>query len=284
MKRLCAGLLLVVLLGLCACGQAGAEGTSAVVTTAVIATLPVEYPYVPAKPMEIKTSKNDPYSYVIKAYRRFELERFWNHCHSEGATEQLVQGFTVLKSKDEWSDCFQGACGIVSGESGYKKSQFQYALHDIDSDGVDELLLGVQGAYGFTLFDIYSIRNGVAVQQLQKSGSNNAHMSVLQNGTVKISGGRDKDFYDDFYRFENGQLRYGIGLQEHLIVIPTDDGSDAVGLETEYARSDARDALEYKKISEKEYERLRRQYDDREAELAWAPLWCYKQDLAGAKR
>jgi len=269
--------MLVLMLG--ACGQMEPEQTSAE-TTKVIEAAPVTYPYVSAKPMEIKINKNDPYSYVVKAYHEFKqdyLRGEYDWDKLQKAEEDLVQGFKVLPPENE-AGVFAGVHSVCVKQHAWLLC---YALYDINGDGVKELLLGCQGQAGnTTLFDIYSIQNGVAVQQLQTSGYP-AHMTVLKNGTVKISGGRNRSFYNHFYRFQNDQLRYAVGLHEYINVIPADDGSDEVEFEAEYSRSDALSDREHKKISEKEYERLRRQYDDdREVEFEWAPAWSYGQSYA----
>ncbi|MCL2195157.1 MAG: hypothetical protein FWB76_04315 [Oscillospiraceae bacterium] len=189
--------------------------TSEEVTTTQPA--PTTEPFVIA----VEVDEADPFSFVLRAYAEFAQ---WNmearHLHREEwpaafaqweAEQPLLQRFTMLHGMDI-------AWRIASNTSNFNM-HMEYALHDIDGNGVDELLIRFVRRDGFyTLFAIYALQDGVAVQQLQDGGQN-SFMDIFPNGTVIMTGGRQFDFWTSFYRFADGQLRLSthVSSQQRLV-------------------------------------------------------------------
>ncbi|MCL2194511.1 MAG: hypothetical protein FWB76_00970 [Oscillospiraceae bacterium] len=220
MKRVLA--LVAVLLLLAACvGVAEPVGTD-VTPPDVEATTEETTTTQPARVMEpfviaVEVDEADPFSFVLRAYAEFaqwarELQytgyedyEEWLALLAQWEAEQpLLQHFTMLE-------------GIESvWQSAMNKSRFSmhmyYARHDIDGDGVDELLIGFARGLGEPeLFDIYAMIDGVPMQQLQNPGRN-PRMDVFSGG-VSISGGRMGSYWQDIFLMVEGQLQFSTGLR-----------------------------------------------------------------------
>lgn len=266
MKKLCAGFLAVLLVGLCGCRRAGQEvdeTDAATTTTEVVSTTEAPTTTIPVTHPEIQVNKNDPYSYVIKAYDELARNRelYWNEGFEPMA---FAQGFKMLPATEHLSG-FDSLYHMMIGEN---QSDLFYALYDINGDGRKELLLGAGGNYGQDLFDIYTIRNGVAVQQINLlEGSIHPRMSILRNGTVMISGGHQGWYSDLYYRFKKGSLQFRLRLP--LFSMETD----------RYYKNWTKDHNNDVEISKEEWERLRHEFegDRQEVSINWTPLWAYGQ-------
>ena len=242
MKRLFAGLLCLLLVGLCACGQMPLEETSTVTSTAATA---VQETSIEAKAtekataenaltnrygqsiVEIITNKNDPYSYVVKEYNDY----------------------------------------LNNDDSAYYWTQF-YALYDVDGNETRELLLGGEWANrGIGILHVYTTRNGVAVRQegFYWDPEESPPPMLLNNGTIRRSGTGGYDFdgsYSAYYRIEAGELKFQLTLKY------------AVG---NYFRSDRG----YENpITKEEYDRVQQEMegDGKTVELDWKPLAEYGKD------
>lgn len=209
---------------------------------------------------EIIINEDDPYSYVIKAYRDFELDlpRIREMTEEEMLQhfKQFVQRFQMLP-ENFLAAAFFATQGVV------------YALHDINDDGVEELLIGSERSSWVVFSDIYTIQNGIAVQQLQAPKSFNYSMIIFENGTVRISGGRQGEFYDSYYRFNRGRLQLNTRLYSSELYHSIGDNVDVAF--NYYNRGET--------ISESEFKRLQNQYEGnrQEVELDWQPLWTYSK-------
>ena len=120
----------------------------------------------------IKTSKDDPYSYVVadyvESYKKEYKEDYYNHLE--------VRHFT---------------------------------LRDIDGNGTKELLLGA-GRFPvnpISLYAVYVIRNGNAVYQEEFWLPPEHNSSLFENGTIRGEFDNDGDLQFYYYRFENGTLK-----------------------------------------------------------------------------
>ena len=281
MKKLRAGLLIVLLLALCICKQAAPEPDSADNINRILAFLSglhyseegptieaeTETETEPTTYAEIATSKNDPYSYVVNAYYAIAQNPGLLY-DKESPPENLAQGFKLLPSIAEYANCH--SFFALQYMMSYNRNLL-YALYDINGDGRKELLFGAGNDYGTELFDIYTIRNGIAEQQLSHPGSTSS-MSILRNGTVRISGGRMGYYHDSYYRFKDGQLRQCLSL-------PFREGwtSGDEELAFVYFKNDTDDNRNEVQISQEEYERLKHEYEGngREVEISWRPVAEY---------
>jgi len=273
MKKICACVLVVMLLpGLCACGQVEQlEETSvptaqtaieaAAETTTEAPTTPTEAPTAPFTPQ-----KSEPYSYVLKAYRDFELSGFMK------MDEELVQGFHVLPY-----GCF--TTYLMTRLTLPSDAMLHYALYDINKDGVKELLLGVTADHALsinedqepTVFDIFTIKDGIACELLQDNAPWNSGVAIMKNGTVRhCHVDRDNPWstsvWWDYYQFKGSELQFILGAEEWA--------SREAGTEGYQKRTAAEsDPVE---ISEAEYNALRQTYEgDVVDTFAWTPLLQY---------
>lgn len=255
MKRSFCALLALALLCLCACGEAvpATETTTIEATTTEITTTETTTE-VPST-VEIKTGEGDPYSYVIKAYYECELSGY------KKTNEELVQGFEILENSD------------ISTASWWGETQY-YALYDIDKNGTKELLLGVYDVEEkMVLFDLYTIQDGIAVEQLCVPVPTRYSMGIDKNGTVYMSHlNQDNPFGFfwgiDFHRFKNGQLQFceAVMVYRH--------GTQTT-YETSYTKITDWQEGEIE-ITEKEYNAINKKYEGEEIELDWRPLSQYK--------
>lgn len=285
MKKLSAAVLAMLLMGLCACMQTELSetiNTTSATKAASVAsstTEPVTYPYVHLKPVEIITDKSDPYSYVVKAYHAIERNIAllpWDEDGNMGTAEALTQGFQMQSSYG-----FQNLSRSMQLDN---QRYLHYAFYDINGDGVKELLLGAQGKYNSSdaeLFDIYTIKDGVAVQQ-RWSGWIHPHVSILENSTVMTFGGHQGWYGNVYYRFQNGALTRieSLGFTDINHRINDKTGEDEYY--TNYYRYDDEERGEGVQISEAEYNRLQKQCEGSgdEVALEWRPLWLYKKSYA----
>ena len=234
---------------------------------------------------EIITSNSDPYSYVMKAWQTYVLNYPWDSeyeirdKYTSEADKELVDGFIM---RPEGFDIKQH---YTNGPPTIDK--LYYALIDMDSDGSNELLLGYGGAYNFVLFDIYTIKNGVAVQQQNLFGYNSMYYASLQrNGTVVVSGGRMGYYGDCIYRFENGELTLSVLLTSY----ETFDGETSFwGYPNEYSYFvEYNPQIDYDynnentatQISLDEYEHILDEYADVKVIIPWTPGWAYSKDYS----
>jgi len=269
MKKLFALLICAVLPCLCACGQAEPEETTAVTTvvgetsttteptTTEATAAPTErYPTVAAKRAEPVRRGDDPYYAVIKAYCDFALNT------------PPYEGVPKLPEA--------GSAAIALQES--QVQRVVYALHDINGDGVQELLMGAWNGYSTELYDIYTIKGGVAALQLQTPDPDHFGSRILKNGTVATSSGLHGDHYFGCHRFVNGRIKDCVTLNSREIYHPQEDSHSM-----EYYRIMESGANE--EISKKEFERIQKQYDDgTEVSPLWFPLWAYGQKYASYKQ
>ena len=259
MKKLCAALLCLLVAGLWGCGQAVPEATTTATTTEATTT---ELPTTTATPstVDIKTSKSDLYSYVVKAYYEYELSGFTK------TDAELVTGFKVLPY-----GCF--TTDLNTKLTLPSDSTLFYSLFDIDKDGTKELLLGVtmNERQTPTVFDIYTIQDGIAAQLLQDNAPWNSAIGIWKNGTVMRSYmARDnpwnRSIWEDYYQFVDKNLQFVVGVEDWL---SREAGTAGFCKRT----SSENDPVE---ISEEEYERIKKQYTDSQAvELPWIPLCDY---------
>jgi len=129
--------------------------------------------------IEIRTDKEDPYSYTIK-----ELYEIY-------------------------------ASASVDMNHDYLEDQY-YALHDIDDNGTKELLIGSEEYSGIVLQAVHAIQNGVAVWQEALPSlvaDFPEQRSILKNGTIRVkSVVADEGSFFRYYRFEDGELKLQIIL------------------------------------------------------------------------
>lgn len=177
----------------------------------------------------IKSTPDDPYSYIIKEIYSLVIDDFENP-----------------------------EFGVSLNDHYY------YYLYDIDSNGVDELLIGekyviggIQNIevlkpedWGITIFNIYTIRDGVAVEQDIRPwwcAETLLERSILTNGLVRASG-RKKDPSYCYFKFVDGKLEY----QESLSTV-----------DSKYTHIYIENGVEMKqKVSKSEFNRLRAEIEN----------------------
>lgn len=231
----------IVLVGLCACGARVQNEPSTQATT--LHTISIEYETVPpfnyeVPTVEIPTSPEDPYSSIIK--KRY-LNFFRYNINPKGDIE-------------------------------HKK----YALHDIDGNGTDELILGTYQKLGHyedpitdeTEFDmiienVYTIIDGKAEMQGVPNWWTVVYgFDVLSNGVLRLRGGGWSNLYSHFV---NGKLEY------YGILTGGEDGSFMHCYVADGVSKD-------EKITKAEYDRLKKEIegDGTVVKLDWKRYDEYK--------
>jgi len=205
----------------------------------------------------IKTSESDPYSYVVKAYSLIDTHFLYGR--NGWSEEDFAQGFQ-MRPEGAFNNVRDGmytSNGVCDN--------LNYALLDIDGNGTKELLLGVGSEPDIGLIEVYAIQDGVAVQQAFSlsycADCGTEYPTLLKNGTIwSIRGGDQITVRHSYYRFADEQLKLQMKLTDTL----TDDA------QTSFFRFDDL-------ISQEEYERLRKEFEDdgQEAEIDWKPLANY---------
>ena len=147
----------------------------------------------------------------------------------------------------------------------------RYTLYDIDSNGTEELLLGGENYSGRQLYAVYTIQNGVAVQQKQftdpliSSDVTSHQFSLFSNGYIKVALQGIPGIAIKYYQFENGELV----LKTRLLGIGDSD------YDIEY-RHDINENGNWqsKSITEEEFEQMQKEIegDGQTVELDWRPL------------
>jgi len=140
-----------------------------------------------------------------------------------------------------------------------------FALYDVDGNGTKELFLGAENEWLGKYFDvIYTIRNGNTVWQEQFTVSGyQAYISpsVFKNGTIRTVHNNDGALSNNYYRFENGELKFQTRLLNDL---------------GEYFRFFAYQGTRTP-ITKAEYDRVQKEFegDGQVIELDWKPLAEY---------
>ena len=152
---------------------------------------------------------------------------------------------------------------IIKEYQGYMDYE-NYAIYDIDDNGMNELLLG-----NTSIYTIYTIQNGVAVQQDYHADHDDYAFSsiVYINGVVKSERGDPWKTDLSYYRFEDGELK----CQVRLTHIHDND------MVNEYYRHYLDGTKEA--ITKEEFDRVKAEFegDGQEVELDWKPLRRYRR-------
>ena len=182
------------------------------------------------------TGQDAPYSYVLNAYRNYRRGEGWRSV-----------GFKTLPGDEP---------GSISED--WTEEQLDYALYDMDGKGTKALLLGVGSDQYNSICAVYTIENGVAVQQHRQAYCDEGgYTCLLKNGTIF-----EQDLYAgvfDCYRFEDGKLKLKFDGWSRI---------DADGKKVD--------------ISDDEVRRLAEEYEGRKngeleyAKLDWKPLDGYR--------
>ncbi|MCL2445306.1 MAG: hypothetical protein FWD06_00855 [Oscillospiraceae bacterium] len=216
----------------------------------------------------VEVDEADPFSFVLRAYAEFiqDFRENFESAFLRAAENPLQQHFVM---QPQWG--FEEINAISIGWSGMRMP-IEYALYDISGNGVDDLLIRFAGGFP-VLFDMYSIVDGVAVQQLQKGVSNNTHMRVHPGGAIQY-GGRMGSYWTDLYHFVDGQLRFAVGFRSR-----DSWDEDMNHYVRQYITHESRDNWEtvmYIAVSEEEAERIWARYDTDprgDIVLDWRPLF-----------
>ena len=159
-----------------------------------------------------------------------------------------------------------------------KANYVSYVIYDIDGDGIPELLTGLTG---WGLVCVYAIQNGVAVEQKEffvdiASDSGHPPPVLLENGTIRI-GGKDWEgcISYGYYRFENGELKRQIALQDKSETWWVVNG-DEIFKDDVYTRRDPDGTST--SITKAEFKRVQKEFegDGQVVALDWKPLAEYK--------
>ena len=104
-------------------------------------------------------------------------------------------------------------------EDPYNLETRYFTVYDIDSDGTEELLLGVAESGDVHLASIYAMQNGVGVRQEEfftYDGEGRSYFPsfVYKNGTARVERLDDAGLFYYYYRFEDGALKRKIELMK----------------------------------------------------------------------
>ncbi|MCL1951696.1 MAG: hypothetical protein FWF60_02590 [Oscillospiraceae bacterium] len=140
-----------------------------------------------------------------------------------------------------------------------------YAFYDIDGNGTKELLLGVEWGGHIFLDAVYTIQNGVAVQQEAyfMDPTIGPPPLLYKNGTIRVNRVDDTIiFYYYYFRFENGELKLQIMLIDDM-------GRYFSNI----------DPMKRTPITKEEFDRVQREMegDGQTVALDWKPLEEYGQ-------
>jgi len=138
-----------------------------------------------------------------------------------------------------------------------------YALYDIDGNGTQELLMGVDHWGYIGLVAVYIIQNDVAIEQELWWMDEQPPNLLFKNGTVRGEGSGNEGILSyGYYRFEAGELKWQISLN-------INNG--------EYFKRYPSDPMKFIPIDEEEYECLKLEFegDGQIVELDWKPLAEY---------
>ena len=181
------------------------------------------------------------------------------------STETSAASTTIVKIKTDKNDPYSY---VVKEHYRYMKSDsfgrmYYYAFYDIDGNGTEELLLGIDSGWGKSLYAIYTIKNGGAVQQKQyiTDPVSDPPSLLFQNGTIRSDGNYDGVLDFSYYCFENSELKFQTLL--------TNDYGSYYRLYVQYGPS--------KSITKEEFNRVKKEFegDGQTVELDWKPLAEY---------
>ncbi|MDR0531726.1 MAG: hypothetical protein LBG83_06660 [Oscillospiraceae bacterium] len=171
---------------------------------------------------------SDPYLPVILAYRAFERK------FKEGFGERREQ-FEDDISRD-FEMLSQNRFSSLENWLTYGGSKLRYALYEIDEKGTKALVFGAHD----WLVDVYTIQNGVAMQQKGVAFWDGYISHLLKNGTLYTYEGEVGRY--TYYRFEEGVLKFRARVVSY-------GGGEAYCIDEE---------KQITPISEEEYERLKK--------------------------
>ncbi|MCL2531309.1 MAG: hypothetical protein FWE40_04025 [Oscillospiraceae bacterium] len=261
--------LVLALLVLAACAAPVVDEPTTETTEEVTTTQPA-YTLAPFD-IAVEVDEDDPFSFVLRAYAEFAQ---W---HRENRAVLLEQGDT-LAALEQWQHPLmehftmrpEWGFSDVQGRASQLlfEMRMEYALHDISGNGVEDLI--IRFSEGDILVDIYSLVNGVPVQQLRTSGI----MRIYPSGVVITRDGRGTHSWADFYRFVDGQLRLStrVSAQERF-------GENYESYTLFFRVTGEWQDATFIPISEQEYNRVYAQYgaEPRQASslehLNWRPLF-----------
>lgn len=150
-------------------------------------------------------------------------------------------------------------------------SEQHFALYDVDGNGVNELLLGVEMWEDgeITLHSICAIQNGVAMKPISLWTDDDSPVVLFDNATIMTKRASDNERRITYYRFEDGELKYQTGLRY----------GDDYSLEYDDGEYYRRESGEYIPITKEEFDRVKQEMegDGQVVELDWKPLAEYGQ-------
>jgi len=115
---------------------------------------------------------------------------------------------------------------VIKEYQGYRETYY-YALHDIDGNGTEELLLGGEQWGGeVDLLGVYTIQSGVAVPQeefnIWGEGGSISPSWIFKNGTIKVDLNNEEPRYN-YYCFVDEELKLQATLIKQLQVFDWDN-------------------------------------------------------------
>ena len=148
---------------------------------------------------------------------------------------------------------------------------YSYAFYDVDSNGINEFLLGYDDQRPIR---VYTILSGVAAEIVQLTADFDGFGANIffENGTIKRSSADEFATYYSYYRLEAGELAFQGGLIDENGTNP-EDGS----LVKAYYRHYPDGTVET--ITKEEFDRVKAEFegDGQEVELDWKPLKEYRR-------
>jgi len=186
---------------------------------------------------------------------------------SETTDLSLLATDTENGNKDLYADEINFIIEPYQNQPDKLKGQY-YVLYDIDGNGIEELLWGMDVYGGISLNSIFSIQNGVAVEwdEFFSAYRNREHARqtlLFCNGVIRSDSDHEGVPIFNYYRFE-------AGIAKPLAEIFTVNGDY-------YSRDPV--TKNERSITKEEYDRVKKEMegDGQVVELDWRPLAEYGQ-------
>jgi hypothetical protein len=150
---------------------------------------------------------------------------------------------------------------------------YYYSLYDVDGNGVDELLLGVNSVnFGKYLCDMCFMQNELVQQEAILSGGEYGFYEtvIFEDGTIKVAYNIDGGMVYRYYKLEDENLRQVIALIDNTI-------------EEDYPNYSKKTEMDgsFITITKEEFDRLKTEYDSNGAavKFTWKPLSEFGKEL-----
>ena len=101
---------------------------------------------------------------------------------------------------------------VFHDETVIENGTLWYYFIDLDSDGIDEMLFGIQNRWSgrYQIFDIYTMKNDTIIHVASGSDMEHNYFKLCENGRIihENFSGRMMDGYRAYYTYEDGSLQF----------------------------------------------------------------------------